>query len=240
MLYTILMFLMLCLSCETRIQDNRRIVITGKIQDQNGNPLEDINVINGDAFFKLGSSQSDENGAFLLTSLSIDNGDFDEEEGFVSHRIKEININAIENENNFGLIASNNEYNQIKLINDQAFTGVEIDLGIISLNKIGEYTINIDKGDYAGQDLTVVISANSLFCGFELQEVINSYELSCDNLNASTQVRNLPAGNDEESIENQALIGTSTHITIKDEEDEILFNQEYEINEAQEIINIIL
>ena len=54
-LFPILVFLLLLSSCETKIEDNRRIVITGKIQDQNNNPLENINLISGYESFKLGS-----------------------------------------------------------------------------------------------------------------------------------------------------------------------------------------
>ena len=239
-LFPLLVFLLLFYSCETRIEDNRRLVITGKIQDQNEVPLENINVISGDESFKLGSIRSDANGEFQLTSLSIDNGEFNDEDQFVSDRIRVININAIEGENDFGLTTSNDQYNKIELINSQAFRGVEINLGTITLNEVSQLTVNIDKGNFADQELTALIEVFSVSCVFELQEAVDAVELSCENLNAFTPGRNLSAGSNDESFELETLNGTSTVISIIDEADQTLFNQEFEINETNEVINISL
>ena len=239
-LFPILTFLLLFSSCETKIEDNRRLVITGEIQNQNNNPLENINVISGNESFKLGSIQSDANGRFQLTSLSIDNGEFNDEDQFVSDRIREININAIEGKNDFGLVASNDQYNKIELNNSQPFRGVEINLGTITLNEVSQLTVNIDKGNFADQELTALINVFSTSCVFELQEVIDAGELNCANQNAFTPGRNLPAGSNNESFELKTLNGTTTIISIIDEADETVFNQEYEINEANEIIDISL
>ena len=239
-LLTILVLLLLFSSCETRIQDNRRLVITGKIQDQNNNPLENINVISGDESFKLGSIRSGENGEFQLTSLSIDNGEFNDEDQFVSDRIREININAIEGENDFRLVASDDQYNKIELTNSQTFNGVEIDLGTITLNEVSQLTVNIDKGNFANQELTALIEVFSTSCIFELQEVIDAGEWSCEGQIAFTPGKNLPAGSSNESFEFETLNGTTTDISIIDQSDQTIFNQAFEINEANEVINISL
>ena len=239
-LIIILIFSIVCLSCETRIEDNRRITITGKIQDQNEVPLNNINVISGNENFKLGSIQSDDNGEFLLTSLSIDNGDFNEDDEFVSDRIRQININAIEDENNFGLTASNDQFNRIELINTIPFQGVEINLGTIILNEVSQLTVNIDKGSFADQELTAFVDIVSTSCIFELDEIIDDDELSCETLNVFTPSRNLPAGSNDASFEFETLKGRTSVISVVDQADQTLFNQEFEINETNEIINISL
>ena len=197
-------------------------------------------MISGNESFKLGSIRSGENGEFQLTSLSIDNGEFNDEDQFVSDRIREININAIEGENDFGLVASDDQYNKIELINSQPFKGVEINLGTITLNEVSQLTVNIDKGNFVNQELTALIEVFSTSCVFELQEVVDAGEISCENLNAFTPGRNLPAGSNNESFELDTLNGTSTVILIIDEADQTLFNQEFEINETNEVINISL
>ena len=237
-LFSIMVFSLLFSSCEIRIQDSRRLVITGKIEDQNNNPLENINVISGDESLKLGSIRSDANGEFQLTSLSIDNGDFNSDDDFVSDRIREININAVENDYRF--TPANDQYNMIELINSQPFRGVEIDLGTITLNEVSLLTVNIDKGNLADQELTAFIDFVSTSCAFELEEVIDAGESSCENLDSFSLGRNLPAGNSEYTFERSTLMGTSTVISVKDESDQTIFSQEFEINEANEVINISL
>jgi|GEM_PF-2440490 len=239
-LIIILIFSIVCLSCETRIEDNRRITITGKIQDQNEVPLNNINVISGNENFKLGNIQSDDNGEFLLTSLSIDNGDFNEDDEFVSDRIRQININAVEDENDFGLTASNDQFNRIELINTIPFQGVEINLGTIILNEVSQLTVNIDKGSFADQELTAFVDIVSTSCIFELDEIIDDDELSCETLNVFTPSRNLPAGSNDASFEFETLKGRTSVISVVDQADQTLFNQEFEINETNEIINISL
>ena len=239
-LIIILIFSIVCLSCETRIEDNRRITITGKIQDQNEVPLNNINVISGNENFKLGSIQSDDNGEFLLTSLSIDNGDFNEDDEFISDRIRQININAVEDENDFGLTASNDQFNRIELINTIPFQGVEINLGTIILNEVSQLTVNIDKGSFADQELTAFVDIVSTSCIFELDEIIDDDELSCETLNVFTPSRNLPAGSNDASFEFETLKGRTSVISVVDQADQTLFNQEFEINETNEIINISL
>lgn len=244
-IFSILMVSMLFSTCEIRIEDNRRLLITGTIQDQNGNPISDINVISGNEDLKLGSRTTDENGEFSLTSLSIDNGEFNEEDEFESDRIREININATESNNNFSLTSSNDNFNRIRIINDQPFRGIEINLGTIILNEISQLALNIDKGNLADQELQVfvegqILASFSTFCNFRLVDIIDNDELACVNLTPSTRNFDLPSDVDNDSFEFKASSGTSISVSIINAANENVFNEVFDINDNNETIDITL
>lgn len=245
-IFSILMLSMLFSTCEIRIEDNRRLLITGTIQDQNGNPIPDINVISGNEDLKLGSRTTGENGKFSLTSLSIENGEFNEEDEFESDRIREININAkLVNNNYFSLTSSNDNFNRIRIINDQPFRGIEINLGTITLNEISQIALNIDKGNLSDQELMVfvegqILGSFSTFCTYRLVEIIDNDELACVNLTPSTRNFDLPSDVDNDSFEFKASSGTSISVSIINAANENVFNEVFDINDNNETIDITL
>ena len=236
---SIFILLILSSSCQTRIEDNRRILITGKLQDENGEAISNINIISGDEFTQLGTGLSDAQGDFSLTSLSlantvnVGNGEFE------PIRIDEININAQVSDDGLGLNVSNDNYSSIKIVNRDFFNGVSIDLGVITLQELAQLEINFIKQEYVGQELEAVVEYKGSSCQIDLAEAIAVEQIGCQINNLSLNAT-LFAQNNERSINISCLLNETVSIEVFDNNGNSIFDQEFTINQNNASIDVEL
>ena len=236
---SIFILLILSSSCQTRIEDNRRILITGKLQDENGEAISNINIISGDEFTQLGTGLSDAQGDFSLTSLSlantvnVGNGEFE------PIRIDEININAQVSDDGLGLNVSNDNYSSIKIVNRDFFNGVSIDLGVITLQELAQLEINFIKEEYIDQELGAFIEYKGSSCQIDLAEAIAVEQIGCQ-VNDLTSSATLFAQNNQRSIDISCLLNETVSIEVFDNNGNLIFDQEFTINQNNASIDVEL
>ncbi len=235
----IFILLILASSCQTRIEDNRRILVSGKLQDENGEAISNINIISGDEFTQLGTGLSDAQGDFSLTSLSlantvnVGNGEFE------PIRIDEININAQVSDDGLGLNVSNDNYSSIKIVNRDFFNGVSIDLGVITLQELAQLEINFIKEEYIDQELGAFIEYKGSSCQIDLAEAIAVEQIGCQ-VNDLTSSATLFAQNNQRSIDISCLLNETVSIEVFDNNGNSIFDQEFTINQNNASIDVEL
>lgn len=233
-------FILLILSsCQTRIEDNRRILITGKLQDENGEAISNINIISGNEFTQLGTGLSDEQGDFSITSLSlantvnIGNGEFE------PIRIDAININAQVSDDGFGLTVSDHNYSSINVVNRNFFDGVSIDLGDIVLQELAQLEVNFNKQEYAGQELYVLVDYKGSSCQIDLAQAIAVEQIGCQITDISSNLT-LFAQNNERSINISCLLNETLSLEVFDNNGNLIFDQQFTISENNASIDVQL
>ena len=236
---SIFILLILSSSCQTRIEDNRRILITGKLQDENGEAISNINIISGDEFTQLGTGLSDAQGDFSLTSLSLANTVNVGNEEFEPIRIDEININTQVSDDGLGLTVFNDNYSSINIVNRDFFNGVSIDLGVITLQELAQLEINFIKQEYVGQELEAVVEYKGSSCQIDLAEAIAVEQIGCQ-INDLSLNATLFAQNNERSINISCLLNETVSIEVFDNNGNLIFDQEFTINQNNASIDVEL
>lgn len=226
-------------SCATKIEDNRRILVTGKLQDENGEAISNINIISGDEFTQLGTGVSDEQGDFSLTSLSLGNTVNVGNGEFEPIRIDEIIINAQVSDDGFGLTSSNDNYSSVNIVNYDSFDGVNIYLGIITLHELARLEINFIKEEYTDQELGAFIEYKGSSCQIDLAEALAVEQIGCQINNFSSNTT-LFAQNNERSFNISCLLNETVSIEVFDNNGNLIFDQDFMINDNNASIDVQL
>ncbi len=137
LLLTILVSLTGCLGDDVDIENNRRLLIKGKITDTQGNALPNISVITSSFGDALGETKTDAVGNFRLVSLDEQ---FDPLDIF-------INVNDFYNPN------INEDYGSRRYLSPEHTNRVLYELGTIVLGKIA--SLNISLNNIAGDENTL-------------------------------------------------------------------------------------
>lgn len=159
---TLVVLLFAVASCEKLdITNNERILVKGRVVDQNGNPLKDIPLYT-EAFSKvLTSAHSDDSGTFAFTSLNVSNTPL------------KVLVNISHewgNENEFIEFSSRIYTSQL------ANRNLLIDLGTITLGSVGTLSLYL-KNESRANNLIYTISYTSKVCNLPLNGNGNN---SCD------------------------------------------------------------
>ncbi|WP_430467247.1 hypothetical protein [Winogradskyella ouciana] len=201
------------LGCETRFEDNTRILVNGVIKDQSDLAVQDaqINVytrrvtsfLGGESEFLLGSNFSDSNGEFSVVSL------FDEDEDF------SIEIDAGETYSKY-----------VYRTNTVDFTPTDFtfNLETVTLQKLSKVNYSVTRTSGDGNSIQYTFRFINGFCSEVYEQgVLNPEESQCNTLQFLNGSLNDNNPDREGSFD--APIGTQVEFT-------------YSINEAPETTEI--
>jgi hypothetical protein len=155
----LLVFLQLSCSDPT-VDDNIRVLVKGKVQDVNGNPLDDAMVhvyLEGNSSSLLsGSGLSEDDGTFSLTSI------------FGSNDNLRVNVSKSDSYSSYSYLVGIRDY----IPNDLTF-----DLQTIQLSKIGFLEINVSReaNSENALDLSVFYTSAECIQIFEGQNIIDDF-----------------------------------------------------------------
>lgn len=154
--------LLLAIGCTEKldISSNERLLVKGKVVDQNGNPLQNIYIRTSAVYRTLASTKSDALGNFEFTSLNANDNPL-----FVNVNIAEEIGSEIDNPDYASKIYSSGVANRDLLL----------DLGTIYLNGIG--TLSLFLKNVAGDDnfLEYTLSYTSNICKLPLNANGNDF-----------------------------------------------------------------
>ncbi len=142
------------------ISGNERILVKGKVVDDNGNPLQNINVRTSAVYKTLASTQSDAEGNFEFTSLNANDNPL-----FVNVNITEV----------FGSETDNPDYASKVYSSGVANRDLLIDLGTITLNGLGSFSLFLKNQSGDENFLNYTLSYTSNICNLPIQANDNDF-----------------------------------------------------------------
>lgn len=185
---TLSVLLLITVSCEKLdITNNKRILVKGRVVDQNGKPLEHIPFFTEAFSKKLASSYSDATGKFEFTSLNVNNTP-------LKVLVNRVRILGDENELP--------EYSSQIYTSELANRDSLIDLGTIILGQVGTLSIYL-RNESQDNNLEYSLSYTSKVCHLPLNGQGNN---SC-NLDQKENGSYGPTG-ENKNISRESILGT--------------------------------
>lgn len=166
LLLSILLSLTSCLGDDVDIENNRRLLVKGKVIDPTGNPLPNISIITSANDDPLGQTRSDGSGNFSLISLDEQ---FDP-------------LDILINVDNFYSIPINEEYSTRSYFSEAHTNRLLYNLGTIVLSK--RATLNFTFNNIPGDENTLTYTIKYTPANCELPLNVFDPPENCD-LNAS-------------------------------------------------------
>lgn len=170
----ILILLLSFFSCTTRFENNTRILVKGRVIDDNGNPISNAQISvytqrsngvwslpspSGNDEYVLGRNYSDSNGDFSVTSLFDTDADFS------------IEINAGSDYARYGYYTSTTNYMPSDLV---------FDLENVELKRIGDFNYNISRISGEGNSINFTFRYENTYCNqFFLEEELIEEQSYC-------------------------------------------------------------
>lgn len=182
-------FLLSFYGCEkVYITDNERLLVKGKIVDQNGDPLSNIYVVTSAENKTIAHARTDSDGNFEFTSLNADNNNF-----YFLVNAKYGNI--FENENpNYPVRVYKSETPN---------TSLKLDYGTITLNDLGGFSLMLKNLPGDENSLQYKISYTTIICHLPLEPGGNN---TCE----TDQIieGNLTASSENRTFQSESIVGT--------------------------------
>lgn len=162
-LYKILLFsaVLLFTSCEKlEITNNERLLVKGKVVDENGNALPNISIKTEAVNRSLANTRSDANGNFELTSLNANTDPL--------HVL--VNIASSINFEN-----ENPDYSSKVYTSEGANSQLLLDLGTITLSGLGSFSLYLKNLSGDNNSLEYTLSYTSKVCRLSLESNSNPF-----------------------------------------------------------------
>lgn len=152
------------------IENNKRITVSGKVVDQDGNLLNDINVQSVVEEYTLGAGSSNASGDFSYVSLQSYSNDF----VTLINRRKGFNFNQSP--------SINQNYATARIINYDEDDFLRVDkyeLGSFEIPKVASLELTIDKISSEEKNLDWSLRLKSTNCDYAYRDTIEAVENSC-------------------------------------------------------------
>ncbi len=157
------------------IDDNRRVLVTGNLVDNNGAPISGITVESRGSSTVLGFNTSDENGDFSFTSLESNAGDF----SIYIHPESERDTLYT------SLIYTNEENISESSIEDNKRGQKAYDLGNVTLPKFAFLEIAVNRTSKTQDTLNYTLTISDAYCqNYFVEEKIDTLRSRCFNKEA--------------------------------------------------------
>ncbi len=158
-------------SCQDiEIENNKRITVSGKLVDQDGNPLQNINVQSVVEEYTLGTGSSNVSGNFSYVSLQSYSNDF----VTLINRKKGFNYNQSP--------AVNENYASARIINydeDDFLRVNKYELGSFEIPKVATLEFSIEKISSEDKNLNWSLRLYNTNCDYAYRDTIEPVENFC-------------------------------------------------------------